>query len=178
MSRKLLAVLALGLLAVTPAVASAQLSTSFSLSGGLAMPKGEGSDQIDNGYNAAVGLNLGAPLLPVGIRLEGAYNNFNAKGSTTNNSANATIASGTVNATVGLGMPYLIGGVGYYTSGGSQTVSNVKTTFDRVNAMGINGGVGIKLPFPMLSPFAEIRYHKVYGDIDASYIPVTVGITF
>jgi len=178
MTRKILAVVALGLLAMAPAVASAQLSTSISLAGGLSMPKGDGSDQIDNGYNAAVGLNLGAPLLPVGIRIEGAYNNFNAKGNTTNNSANVNIASGTVNATFGLGMPYIIGGVGYYTSGGSATVSGVKTTFDRTNAMGINGGVGIKLPFPMLSPFAEIRYHKVYGDIDSSYIPVTVGITF
>lgn len=178
MTRKLLAVLALGVLAMAPSVASAQLHTSLTVSGGLSMPKGQGSDLIDNGYNLAAGLNLGAPLLPVGVRFEGAYNKWNAKGNTTSNSATGDMASGTVNATFGLGMPYLIGGVGYYSSGGSQTLNGVSTTYSRVNAMGLNGGVGIKLPFPMLSPFAEVRYHKVYGDINSSYIPVTVGITF
>ena len=178
MTRKLLALLVFGAIATAPAVASAQLSTSFSIAGGLAMPHGDGSDQLNSGYNLAAGLNLGAPLLPVGVRVEGAYNAFEMKGNTSLNSASANIASGTVNATLGLGLPYVIGGIGYYSAGGKATINGVSQTVDRTNAFGVNGGVGVRLPLGVMSTFAEVRYHKAMGDIDSSYIPITFGIQF
>lgn len=182
MTRKLLAVLALSLIAATPSIAAAQMSTSFSLAGGIALPRGDGSDQINNGYNVAAGLNIGVPLMPVGVRLEGAYNSFDAKGNTSTNSASANIISATVNGTFGLGLPYLIGGLGYYSSGGSGTLAGTTVKVDRQNAVGFNGGVGLRFPLGVISTFAEVRYHKMMGDKnnggDLSYIPITFGINF
>src|SRR5437762_3391307 len=63
--------------------------------------------------NGTIGLNFGAPLIPVGARVEGSINGFNAKGS---GSGSLRVLSGTANAIVGLGMPYLIGGMGYYNA--------------------------------------------------------------
>lgn len=180
MTRRLLAVLAIGALSLIPARAQAQVG--FSIAGGLSLPQGDLGSSYKSGYNVAAGLNLSMPLMPVGFRLEGAYNAFDAKGSTSGNSATANIASGTVNATFGLGLPYLIGGVGYYSAGGSATFSGTTTTATRESAMGVNGGVGMRFPLGALSTFAEVRYHKMLGDkakgMDQAYIPITFGISF
>jgi hypothetical protein len=182
MTKKLLTVLAVGLLAAAPSIASAQIGTSISLAAGLALPSGEGSDQVNSGYNVAAGLNIGVPLLPVGVRLEGAYNAFESKGNTSTNSSSTNIFSATANGTFGLGLPYVIGGLGYYSAGGSAKVGGTDVKFDRENAVGINGGVGVRFPLGVISTFAEIRYHKMLGDKnkggDLAYIPITFGINF
>lgn len=182
MKKSLLVLLAAGAFAATPRLASAQVSTGFSLAGGIAFPKGSGSDQVNSGYNVAAGLNVGAILLPVGLRLEAAYNAFDAKGNTSSNNASANVFSATANGTFGLGLPYLIGGLGYYSSGGSYTVGGVNSTVSRESALGYNGGVGVRFPLGVISTFAEVRYHKMSGDAskgaDLSYIPITFGINF
>ena len=144
--------------------------------------------KADNGYNLAAGLNIGVPLLPVGVRLEGAYNSFNFAGLPTGVSASQNIISGTVNGTVGLGLPYLIGGLGYYSSKASATGGGTTNSTDRANAFGLNGGVGLRFPLGVISTFAEIRYHKMMGGDNANttnspaanlaYIPITFGINF
>src|SRR5690349_9197137 len=98
MNRKLLAVLLAGAIAA-PALASAQIGTHISVAGGLAIPSGDLGDVAKTGYNLAAGLNIGVPLMPVGVRLEGAYNSFDAKGTTSGTSGSQNIASGTVNGT-------------------------------------------------------------------------------
>ena len=182
MTRKLLAMLAVGVLAAAPCTAAAQISTGVSLAGGLAMPSGKFGDGYESGYNGALGLNIGVPLLPVGVRIEGAYNGFEAKNEPTGTSASANIMSGTVNGTFGLGLPYLIGGLGYYRLQGKNTGLTGTTVTTTENAMGLNGGVGMTFPLGLLSTFAEIRYHKMMGDAakgtDRAYIPITFGIKF
>lgn len=183
MNRKLLAALTVVTLAAAPAALSAQISTGISLAAGLSLP-GSGNDfsrDFSSGYNAAVGLNIGAPLLPVGVRIEGGYNGFEAKNMPTGSSGNVKILSGTVNATAGLGLPYVIGGLGYY-SRKLEAKSGTLTANDSQSAVGLNGGVGMRFPLGALSTFAEIRYHKMMGDsakgADLSYIPITFGIQF
>lgn len=193
MTRRLLVVLALGAVALSSSRAQAQMNTSFSVAGGLASPSGAfrsgtaNGYNVDNGYNVAAGMNLGFPLLPVGIRVEGGFNKFNVKGLTAGSSANQSIMTGTVNGTVGLGMPYLIGGVGYYSTKGSATSSGTTTSTDRDNVVGLNGGVGFRFPLGVISTFAEVRYHKMMGSANTtvnkpasnvSYIPITFGINF
>jgi opacity protein-like surface antigen len=183
MTRRLLTLLVVSALAAAPSALSAQLSTGLSIAGGISLPKGEGSSDTESGFNGALGLNIGAPLLPVGFRLEGAYNGWNAKSSSlpAGYSGNANIISGTANATVGLGLPYLIGGLGYYRvkselKGGALASTNTQ------NAMGYNVGAGVRFPLGVMSTFVEARYHKMMGDknkgADASYIPITFGIQF
>lgn len=175
MSKRLFAVIAAGLLAAAPLAASAQ---SVSLAGGLALPVSDLKDGTDAGYNAAIGLNFGAPLVPFGARIEGGINGFNFKN---NVNGDVRIMSVTANGIFNLGMPYLIGGLGYYNrriklEGITGSSSNSES------AAGINIGGGIRLPLGTLSPFAEIRYHAMLGDANKAanyqFIPITFGIQF
>ncbi|MDB4879312.1 MAG: hypothetical protein JWL60_758 [Gemmatimonadetes bacterium] len=177
MNSRLLAVLLAGALAAVPAAASAQISTSFGVSGGLSMPQSDLKDIAESGYNVGAHLNVGMPLLPVGLRIEGAYNSFNAK-SALSSTGKANILSGTVNATLGLGFPYVIGGIGMYQR--KFTERNVAD--DTETAAGVNGGVGIRFPLGVMSTFVEARYHMMLGDepkgANLKFIPITFGISF
>ena len=175
MSKRLLAVLAAGLLAAAPAAATAQ---SVSLAGGLALPVSDLKDGVDAGYNAAIGLNFGAPLVPFGARIEGAINGFNFKN---NVNGDVRIVNVTANGIFNLGMPYLIGGIGYYNRRIKIDELGLRSTSSE-SAAGINLGGGIRLPLGTLSPFAEIRYHAMLGSKDKAanfqFIPITFGIQF
>ncbi|MDB4887763.1 MAG: hypothetical protein JWN79_3201 [Gemmatimonadetes bacterium] len=193
MTRKLLTALAVALLAA-PAALSAQIHTGLSIAGGIALPTGDFKDgtangyKVDNGYNLAAGLNVGVPLLPIGLRIEGAYNRFGISGLPTGVTGNQDIISGTVNGTFGLGLPYIIGGVGYYSSKASVSGTGASNSSDRTNAGGVNGGIGLRFPLGLISTFAEIRYHKMLGGdnmnsstkvaANSAYIPITFGINF
>jgi opacity protein-like surface antigen len=169
MTRRLLAVLAAGLLAGAPSSLHAQ---SISLAGGLSLPVSDFADFEQSGYNGTLGFNFGAPLIPVGARIEGSINGFNHKN---NISGDTRILSATANATFGLGMPYIIGGLGYY---------NVRTKLGTLpegtsSSGGFNIGAGLSFPLPALSPFVEVRYHQLMGDNDTiKFVPITFGIKF
>lgn len=183
MNRRIFNLVVVAALAATPSMLSAQLSTGLSVAGGIALPKGDGSSDTQTGYNAALGLNIGAPLLPVGFRLEGAYNGFKPKSGTlpAGYTGSANIISGTANATVGLGLPYIIGGLGWYRIHSEATGGPLGFT-DSQSSMGYNIGAGMRFPLGVMSTFVEARYHKMLGDAakgaDASYIPITFGIQF
>ena len=172
MTRRLLAVLAAGLLAAAPASLRAQ---SISLAGGLSVPTSNFGDAFDSGYNGTLGFNFGAPLIPVGARLEGSINGFNAKGS---GNGDFRVLSATANATFGLGMPYIIGGIGYYNAREKVTVGTL-TSSQTESGAGFNIGAGLSFPLPALSPFLEVRYHQMTGNnSDVKFIPITFGIKF
>jgi hypothetical protein len=172
MTRRLLVVLAASLFAAAPASLSAQ---SISLAGGLSVPTSNFGDTYQSGYNGTLGFNFGAPLIPVGARLEGSINGFNAKGS---GNGDFRVLSATANATFGLGMPYIIGGLGYYNARVKATVGTLTATQTNSGA-GFNIGAGLSFPLPALSPFLEVRYHQMTGDNSGvKFIPITFGIKF
>jgi hypothetical protein len=169
MTRRLLAVLAAGLLAAAPASLHAQ---SISLAGGLSLPVSDFGNLEQSGYNATVGFNFGAPLVPVGARVEGSINGFNHKN---NVSGDTRILSATANGIFNLGMSYAIGGVGYYNTRAKFGALAERTT----NSAGFNIGGGLRFPLGTLSPFVEVRYHQLTGDNDGiKFIPITFGIQF
>lgn len=172
MTKRIFAVLAAGLLAVAPATVRAQ---SISLAGGLALPVSDFGNVEQSGYNATLGFNFGAPLIPVGARIEGSINGFNHKN---NISGDTRVLSGTANAIVGLGMPYLIGGLGYYNTR-ITTPAIIGSTESTVSGAGFNIGAGLTFPLPSLSPFLEVRYHQMLGNNDSvKFVPITFGIKF
>jgi hypothetical protein len=172
MTRRLLAVLAAGLLAVVPSTLQAQ---SISVAGGLSLPVSDLGDDFQSGYNGTLGFNFGAPLIPVGARIEGSINGFNAKGT---GNGDFRVLSATANATFGLGMPYIIGGLGYYNARAKATVGTV-TAEQTESGAGFNIGAGLTFPLPALSPFVEVRYHQMFGDNDGvKFVPITFGIKF
>lgn len=173
MTKRIFAVLAAGLLAAAPATVRAQ---SISLAGGLSLPTGAMADDEQSGYNGTIGLNIGAPLVPVGARFEGSINGFNHKN---NISGDTRILSATANAIFNLGMPYVIGGLGYYNA--RVKVTTVGLTGEASSdGAGFNIGAGLRFPLGTLSPFAEVRYHQMLGDKnkDIKFIPITFGLQF
>jgi hypothetical protein len=114
----------------------------------------------------------------VGARVEGGLNGFSYKGGA---SGDVRIMNVTANGIFNMGMPYLIGGVGYYNRRINETVLGTKVT-DTQSSAGLNVGAGIRLPLGTLSPFAEVRYHAMLGDKDKAanfrYIPITFGVQF
>ena len=179
MTRRLLALLLTTAFAAAPAALTAQLSTHLTLAGGVSVPSGNLKQIADAGYNLAAGLDIGAPLVPIGVRLEGGYNGFNLKGT---GGGTARAISGTVNAVLALGptgaSPYLIGGVGIYNSNAPSTifVSSGKTVG------GVNVGAGLRFPLGIISTFVEARYHQMLGNAtdgsDWKFIPITFGVSF
>lgn len=158
---------------------AAEGQTAFLVSGGATAPVAHLGDIADIGYNAAIAIDLGATALPVGARLEVAYNDLGYKGG----GGDVRIISGTANAIFNLGLtrdaPYVIAGVGAYNRnsgssalgyGSGQTVA------------GVNGGAGLRFPLSGLSTFVEVRYHVMLGrDTDGTnyqFIPITFGIAF
>lgn len=176
MTKRLLALLAASLLAAAPVSSHAQ---SISLAGGLSQPNGDLGTGVSSGYNATLGLNFGAPLIPLGARIEAGLNGFDYKGGTT---GNVRIMDVTANGIFNMGMPYLIGGLGYYNRRINETVAPLGNVTDTQSAMGFNIGAGVRLPLGTLSPFAEVRYHAMLGDKNKAanfkFIPITFGVQF
>jgi len=156
----------------------ARAQTSLVVSGGLNAPVGRLGDVTDMGYIVSAGLNFGATLVPVGVRLEGSYSDLGYKGG----GGDIRLISGTANAIFNLGTtrdaPYIIAGLGAYNrAAGSNTFG-----YDGRTAVGINGGAGLRFPLNGLSTFFEARYHIMLGNAaegtNYQFIPITFGIAF
>ena len=160
--------------------ASAQVATilkpvQIGVAAGAAVPVSDLSNSFSTGFNVTGTIAINVPLLPVGFRIDAAYNQFGAKGAS---NVNAKIAGVTGNVVFGIPgaiiiSPYLIGGVGYYRVSSSVTGSVASNNF------GFNAGAGVKLPLLVFSAFAEARYNRVSENGgSSSFFPVTVGVMF
>ena len=177
MIKQFLAVaLAAGILGEAPAV---HAQASLMVSGGLNAPVGRLGDLTDMGYVVTGGLNLGAPISPVGARIEGSYSGLGFKGG----GGDVRLIFGTANALFNLGTtpdaPYLIAGVGAYNrSSGSNTFGYGTGR----TVAGVNGGAGLRFPLSGLTTFFEARYHLMLGNAadgtNYQFIPITFGISF
>jgi len=142
---------------------------------GAAVPVSDLGNSFSTGFNVTGTIGINVPLLPIGFRIDAAYNQFSAKG-TSNVSAKIAGVSGNVVFSIPGGViisPYLIGGVGYYRVSSSATGSVASNNF------GFNAGAGVKIPLLVFSTFAEARYNRVSENGGStSFIPVTVGVMF
>jgi opacity protein-like surface antigen len=169
--KSLYGVLAASLLVVGAQSAEAQLlpSLRFNVNAGAAMPMSDAGDVWNAGFRVGAGLEFRAPLLPVGLRVDGAYDRLALK---LDGGSNLSILSGTANAVLSLPlMPiYMVGGIGMYRSD-----AGAGTTTD----LGFNVGMGLRLPLPMFSPFVEARLNQINGDGEPfRYVPIVAGIRF
>jgi hypothetical protein len=172
------AVTAIGLLAIG-SVASAQATTilkpiQFGVAAGGSIPLSDFGKGYSTGYNVTGTVGVNPAGLPVGFRIDGAYNQFGAKGVSSINAKIASITGNAVYNMSGLEMtPYLIGGVGYYRASSSVAGSESSSNF------GVNAGAGLRIPLTGFSVFIEARYnHFTDNGGSTSYVPVTVGVLF
>jgi hypothetical protein len=174
-----LAIAAIALVAV-PRISQAQLGvvrpSQLGIAGGAAQPMSDLKQGANMGYNATAALGINLPFIPVGLRIDGAYNQFGQKA---DGDAKLHVISATGNLvwrlpSVGIS-PYLIGGAGLYM----QTVSASGLASATDNHLGWNAGAGVNLPLGFLKAFVEARYNHVSADNGTmEFVPVTVGIMF
>ena len=160
-----------------PAQAQLGLLKPFQLgiAGGASQPMSDLKTSTNMGYNGTVAMAINLPFIPVGLRVDGAYNQFGQKAG----SAKLHIMSATGNVvlklpSVGIA-PYLIGGAGIYM----PTVTAPGLASSTENHFGWNAGAGVSLPVAFAKTFVEARYNNVsVNGGSLKFVPVTFGIMF
>ena len=169
-----LAIAAIALVAM-PRVSHAQLGLvkpfSLGIAGGATQPMSDLSNTNSMGFNATAAMEIKLPFIPLGLRVDGAYNQFAQK----DNGPKLHVMSATGNAfwqlpSVGVA-PYVIAGAGLYIPAAEALGTTVTE-----NHFGWNAGAGVKLPY---HAFAEARYNRISvngGSLE--FVPITLGIMF
>jgi hypothetical protein len=180
LKRSLFLAIATIALVAAPRVSHAQLGAlkpvQLGIAGGAAQPMSDLSNEVKMGYNGTVALAINVPLIPVGLRIDGAYNQFGEKVIVANTKH---VVSATGNLVWRLPSvvisPYLIGGAGLYME--KTTPSATAATTDK--HFGWNAGAGINLPLMVFNAFVEARYNTYSTSTGTvKFVPVTFGIMF
>ena len=170
-------------LSSSAAVAHAQNPMTFGIAAGATIPMGDLGDGASTGFHGMATLGLTPAAVPFGLRIDGMYHSLGVDDAIFEaTDVSLQILGATVNGVFSIPamvvtQPYLIGGVGYYSTkfkadGGDS---------DAENDFGINIGIGAKFNLSGFGTFAEIRYHNVFTGGEGSnmsFIPLTFGIMF
>jgi hypothetical protein len=177
--------LAASLLLLSADTAHAQFASPvrFNVHAGATLPTGDIGDEggAELGFRIGAGLELRAPLMPIGLRFDGAYDrmgieDFDLAYSIWNLTANAVVAP--------MASPlYFIGGIGFYSLDlTGDDLDEFEAFFGEVDAeteFGFNLGAGLSLPLTGFSTFVEARWHSINTEgSNTSYIPIVFGIRF
>ena len=166
---------ALAGVALISSEASAQKSTvHFGVAAGAAIPVGGLSDNVNTGFNGTVTVGLNPTLIPLGIRLDGAYNQFSVKSGLGGGNLHITSVTGNLVYKIpGASFsPYAIGGAGWYNSGASGGGTST-------NDFGFNIGGGISMALSGFDTFVEARFNQIQTQgSPARFVPITFGVMF
>jgi hypothetical protein len=174
--------LAVSLLLLSASTAHAQFASPirFNVNAGAALPTGILADDIldggggaELGFHVGAGLELRAPLMPIGLRFDGAFDRMGIE----DFDANWSIWSLTANAVVApMASPlYFIGGVGFY----STDITGEGIDEPSESDFGFNLGAGLSLPLTGFSAFVEGRFHSINVEGDnIQFVPIVFGIRF
>jgi hypothetical protein len=173
MKRGLPATLAVVVAALAAVSDVAAQSVRFGLGGGLALPVGDYKNSDDAGWHVFGKVDVGIPLSPLGVRVDGMYAQTSQKSLL---GGHTKLAGGTANlvwhipTAVPALKPYFVGGVGLYNfnpGGGSET------------KVAWGGGLGAALALGPIQGFAEARYITLQlSGRSLKLVPVTVGVSF
>lgn len=176
MSRRVIALAAIATALVSAPVAlEAQSPVRFGLAAGATLPQGDVGDAFGTGYHVSGLIGFKPATSPVGFRGEVMFHSFGGKEEVGLDGENLNMLAGLVNAELGFGgttaRPYLIGGLGMYRS----TLAD----FDAETDFGFNIGGGVDFALAGFSTFAEVRFHSIQTEGDATnVIPISFGIRF
>jgi opacity protein-like surface antigen len=178
MKRTLLAVLAVGCLAVVAAPALSAQGLRLGAGAGLLMPMGDYGDIDKMGFTGGVG---GTVTMPggLGIRVDVSYGTTSEKSGV---AAHTTkIMGGMASLVYALGgaagaRPYVMGGLGMYNvkiESGGLSADETKVAF------GVGGGVSFPMGTGGSRLFAETRFTSVStSGASVTFLPIVVGISF
>jgi hypothetical protein len=149
-------------------------SVQFGVAAGASLPVSDLSDVANTGFNATATLGFTPTMIPLGIRIDGAYNQWSVKSVLGGGNLHSTSLTGNLvykipGATVS---PYAIGGAGWYNLGGSGGGPSE-------NDFGWNLGGGISMALSGFDTFIEARYNQVQSTGTATkFVPITFGLMF
>jgi len=159
--------------------AGAQVSkvkpVQIGVAGGAALPTSDLSNGANTGFNVTGTVGFNPKLIPLGIRVDAAYNRFGLKG-VSGNVAYTAVTGNLVykfqSATVS---PYAIGGAGWCHT--SASVTGFGSGSD--NNFCWNAGGGIAMPLSGFDTFIEARYTQIQtSGTSTKFIPITFGVMF
>lgn len=178
---------ALGLALLLGAPAAHAQGAQFSLGGGLGVPLGDFDDAANLGWHGLAAVSFVPTGWPVGIQIDGSYQQFSLDDSFGAGLKNRLI-QGTGNVVFSFNTapdanfrPYLIGGGGVYNTKitGADDPGNVIGTAGSETNFGINAGAGFNFGAGGASLFIEGRFHNVFTEgSNTQFIPITLGLRF
>ncbi len=178
MKRFVLSTLAAAAVATAAAPsAHAQVSSNpFQIGGaaGVAFPLSDLGNIANTGYNVTLAVGYKPMYMPIGVRVEAAYNQFGLDGG----GGNVNIPAFTGNLVYTLPgvsfSPYAIGGAGLYRT--NVDIDGAGSAGE--NHFGFNVGGGVKIPLSSsFETFIEARYNRVTVDGgNLSFVPITIGV--
>jgi len=160
-----------------PLESRAQNPVQLGIAGGVSLPTSDLSDITNTGFNGTVTVGMTPAMIPLGIRIDGAFNQFDLKDALGDGSVRFISVTGNLVYKIPGAMvsPYLIGGAGWYNA--KLDVTGLGN--DSENKFGWNVGGGISMPLSGFSTFIEARYNYVMTDDPAlKFVPITFGIMF
>jgi hypothetical protein len=180
---QLLTIAFIGVITVS-AQSAAQKSYAVGIGGGAAIPVGTMSDTQKTGVNGLVSLALGVAELPIGVRIDGIYNNlprskgtFPAGSTGTSSLRILGVLGNAVYAFSGTSVKtYVIAGGGLYNT--RLDVDGAKSE----NHLGLNAGAGMTFGVgPIASCFEArdqfISRQQALGGV-LHIVPITFGFMF
>ena len=157
-------------------VASAAKPVQIGIAAGAAIPVSDLSNEASTGFNVTGTVGFNPQLIPLGVRIDGAYNRFSLKNGVDGNESFLSVTGNLVykfpSPTLS---PYVIGGAGWYNA--AVNLTGFGSGSD--NHFGWNVGGGIAMPLSGFDTFIEARYNQVQGDNgSAKFVPITFGVMF
>ena len=163
-----------------PFAAYAQVSAAKPVTIGIAasasLPTSDFGDAAQTGWNVTGTVGFNPSLIPLGVRIDGAYNRYALKAPFDGHAAVTSVSGNLVYKLPSMTVsPYAIGGAGWCHLEGSFTGLGS----DSENDFCWNVGGGISMPLSGFSTFIEARYNQVQQDgFTSKFIPITFGVTF
>jgi hypothetical protein len=173
-----------------PVAAHAQMGAlvkpvQFGIAAGATVPVSDLSNGSSTGFNVTGTIGVTPQLIPLGVRVDAAYNRFSPKNGVDGDTRFTSITGNLVYKVPSIVIsPYLIGGAGWYNVGIGSSATTPDGTVNgfsggSTNHFGWNLGAGISMPLSGFDTFIEARYNQVQGNgSSAKFIPITFGIMF
>lgn len=185
-----LAVVSTLALVVAATPAAAQLPFRFGIQAGASMPTGDFADvnegAAEMGYNVGLLAEFKPMLLPVGIRGDVIFNEFNVKDEDAVDYRILNVNGNAILEMPGVGLsPYLLGGAGWYrldvNVDDSRTGGDVEGS--DASGIGFNVGGGIRFGLAGFGAAVEAHYRTAKLDVGGvkrtfSYVPISFVLTF
>lgn len=182
MRRTLLAVVAVGILAVVPAPTLSAQGLRWGVGGGLLMPMGDYNDRDKPGWIVGGGATYWLTGGQIGVRGDVSYGQTKHDGGFT---GDTKIAGGMASVVYGLApstasaRPFVTGGLGFYnvkvefTGPGASSDSETKVGF------GVGAGVSFKLGTGGTGVTVATRFTSVStSGSSTTFLPIVVGLAF